>query len=115
MRLKSYSVFRALFAVVFLMTLSDTANDSEWPHPENLPLFFLSGKRDMNIRVCRREMVAAAESRVHAHPAVDTIILECTNMPPFLKAIRQGTELPVFDGATLIKFAWARVVQTSYT
>jgi hypothetical protein len=75
---------------------------------------FLGGKRDMDIKACRREMVAAAEDLVRSHPAVGAIILECTNMPPFSLAIQQAVGLPVFDVVTLIKHAYSAAKQTSY-
>ena len=75
---------------------------------------FLGGKRDMNIKACRREMVAAAEDLLRSHPAVGAIILECTNMPPFSLAIQQAVGLPVFDVVTLIKHAYSAAKQTSY-
>jgi hypothetical protein len=75
---------------------------------------FLGGKRDMNIEACRREMVTAAEALVRSHPKVGAIILECTNMPPFSQAIQQAVGRPIFDVVTLIKYAYAAVVQKSY-
>jgi Asp/Glu/hydantoin racemase len=75
---------------------------------------FLGGKRDMDMNACRREMVAAAVDLVRCHPTVGAIILECTNMPPFSRAIQQAVGLPVFDVVTLIKHAHAAAAQPSY-
>lgn len=44
-----------------------------------------------------RELVAAAQSMIGAAPEIASILLECTNMPPFAEAIGSATGLPVYD------------------
>ncbi len=47
--------------------------------------------------------VLAAASRLRSrHPAVDTLVLECTNLPPYAAALRRATGLPVLDVVTLL-------------
>lgn len=43
------------------------------------------------------EIVSATRRLLQAHQSIGAILLECTNMPPFAKAITQAVNLPVFD------------------
>jgi Asp/Glu/Hydantoin racemase len=47
--------------------------------------------------------VDAARRLVARHPEVTTIVLECTNMPPYADAVRAATGLPVRDITTLVR------------
>ena len=47
--------------------------------------------------------VLAAAARLRArHPALDTLVLECTNLPPYAPALRRASGLPVLDVVTLL-------------
>ena len=48
------------------------------------------------------DAVAAAERLVARHPEVDSIVLECTNLPPYAAAIARATGRPVHDLVTLL-------------
>jgi hypothetical protein len=50
-----------------------------------------------------REVVAAARDLLARHPAIDTIVFECTNLPPYKKAVQDAVNLPVFDVLDLLK------------
>ena len=54
-----------------------------------------------------REVVAAARDLLARHPAVDTIVFECTNLPPYKKAVENAAGLPVFDVLDLLKGFYA--------
>jgi hypothetical protein len=53
--------------------------------------------------------VAAARDLVARHPGIDTIVFECTNLPPYKKAVQDATGLPVFDVLDLLKGFYARL------
>jgi hypothetical protein len=55
----------------------------------------------------RDDVVAAACALVHAYPGVETIVLECTNMPPYREAVMQATGRAVVDIVTELQRAWA--------
>lgn len=46
---------------------------------------------------CREELVEAAAELINEDPTVRALVLECSNMPPYTKDIRNATKLPVFD------------------
>lgn len=57
-----------------------------------------------------RELVAAAQEMVREAPEIALLLLECTNMPPFAEAIREGTGLPVYDIRTAAEWFYAGLV-----
>lgn len=69
---------------------------------------FIQGSRTLDRDQCEAEMETAALNLVRSHPQVRAIVLECTNMPPYVDAVRRVTGLPVYDILTLLKDAWTR-------
>jgi Asp/Glu/hydantoin racemase len=57
----------------------------------------LADKPDMNIAQAQADNVAAAQALVEKHPYVGAIVLECTNMTPYARAIQNAVNLPVFS------------------
>ncbi|MBN1555834.1 MAG: aspartate/glutamate racemase family protein [Phycisphaerae bacterium] len=51
-----------------------------------------------------REIVEVAETLRRENPNVGAFVLECTDLPPASRAIRDKTHLPVFDIVTLVNF-----------
>lgn len=68
---------------------------------------YIGGKKDIDVDKCRREIVTAAEQMVNADPDIGALVLECTNMPPFARAIQDAIGLPVFDVVTMINYAYS--------
>lgn len=66
----------------------------------------LGDEAQMDLDAARADVVAAARALVAAHPAVRTIVLECTNMPPYREAVRAATGRVVVDIVTLLADAW---------
>lgn len=52
----------------------------------------------------KEEMKKATAAFAAKHPELKAIILECTNMPPYKHAIREVTDLPIFDITTLVNY-----------
>ena len=55
------------------------------------------------------EAVAAGQALLKKHPEVDTIVLECTNLPPYKPALQRALGLPVHDVLDLLKDFHARL------
>jgi len=49
-----------------------------------------------------REVVAAARRLVARHPAIDAVVLECTNMPPYADAVARAAGRPVHHLISLV-------------
>lgn len=67
----------------------------------------------LDLAQAQRDVVAAAMQLVSRHPQVRTVVLECTNMPPYRQAVEQATGRPVHDLETLLLAAWGRVGSSS--
>ena len=48
------------------------------------------------------QVLAAARRLLARHAELDTLVLECTNLPPYADALRAATGLPVLDVVTLL-------------
>ncbi|HET9978591.1 MAG TPA: aspartate/glutamate racemase family protein [Burkholderiaceae bacterium] len=56
------------------------------------------------------EQVLAAGRRLRARePALQALVLECTNLPPYADALRRATGLPVHDIVTVLTLRMARL------
>ena len=53
------------------------------------------------------ELVQMAVELVKENPNVKAIVLECTNMPPYSKAIQEKVGLPVYDGITMVNWFYS--------
>jgi len=56
----------------------------------------------LDVERARAEHVAAANLLLERCPDIGAIVLECTNMPPYARAIRDATGLPVYDLTSLV-------------
>ena len=54
-----------------------------------------------------KEMTDTASELVSSHPEVSSILLECSNMPPYAHAVQEVTGRPVFDFTTLINLFYS--------
>lgn len=52
------------------------------------------------------EVVTAARALVQGHSEIDSLVLECTNLPPYAEAIAQATGRPVHHLMTLVHERW---------
>ena len=76
---------------------------------------FFEDLNHIDIELAEKEMLEVADKMLAEHPNIGAIVLECTNMPPFARAIQRRTGLPVFDIITLIKYLHNAVVSPEYT
>jgi len=68
----------------------------------------------LDIEKARAELVKTAKKLISEHPEVGAIVLECTNMPPYARAIQKEVNLPVFDMITLTNMVYEVVVRKEY-
>ena len=52
------------------------------------------------------EVVETALKLVRDEPSISAIVMECTNLVPYSGAVREATQLPVFDHYTLVMNAY---------
>ena len=61
--------------------------------------------------LAEQELAAVAGRLVKDNPDINFIVLECTNMPPFRKAIQESCGKPVFDIVTLAGYIHSGLVR----
>ena len=64
----------------------------------------LAEKDDLDPELACKDVVDAALSLTRDHPEVGTIVLECTNMPPYAADVATATGLPVFDIYSMVNW-----------
>nr|WP_312989625.1 aspartate/glutamate racemase family protein [Comamonas koreensis] len=69
----------------------------------------LGNELEMDIAQAERDVVAAAVALCQAHPQLESIVLECTNMPVYRDAVARATGLPVHDVVSLLAQRWAEL------
>jgi hypothetical protein len=58
--------------------------------------------QDMDVDLAEADILEAGQELVTRHPEVGAIVLECTNMPPYARALRVALGRPIFDIYTMI-------------
>jgi len=60
------------------------------------------------------QMVHCCKEFIKKYPDIGAIMLECTGMQPFARAIQREVDLPVFSWGTLLDYAYSVVVHRDY-
>jgi hypothetical protein len=60
------------------------------------------------------EFVEVAVDFYNAHPNMGAMMLECTGMQPFARAIQREIDIPIFSWGTLLDYAYSVVVHRDY-
>jgi len=61
-----------------------------------------------------KEVVKIALEHIKEDPQIKAILLECSMMPPYGKAVSEATGLPVFDFITMINYMFSGVEKHAY-
>lgn len=61
-----------------------------------------------------QQMIYTAKEFIKANHHIGAIMLECTGMQPFARAIQREVDLPVFSWGTLLDYAYSVVVHRDY-
>lgn len=72
------------------------------PEDSSFAATFLANGLTLDREQVEREVVAAGRDLVARHPGIDTVVLECTNLPPYKKALQAALGLPVYDVLDLL-------------
>ena len=66
----------------------------------------------MELYLIKSELLGAAKQLIVGNQYIKSIILECTDLPPYASKLQQELKLPVFDIMTLTRMANVVVVRT---
>ena len=61
-----------------------------------------------------QEFLAAATSFYRDYPSMGAMVLECTGMQPFARALQREIEIPIFSWGTLLDYAYSVAVHRDY-
>ena len=73
------------------------------PESSSFAKTFIGNATTLDRDQVEREVVATARDLLARRPGIDTIVFECTNLPPYKKAVQDAVGLPVFDVLDLLK------------
>ena len=62
-----------------------------------------------------KEVVMSAKDMVKTEGDIGAILLECSVLPPYSKAVQKATQLPVFDYITMINYVYSSIIQKKYS
>jgi Asp/Glu/hydantoin racemase len=79
------------------------------PEDGSFAATFIRNGTTLDRDAVERETIAAGWALLKKHPDVDTIVLECTNLPPYKPALQRALGLPVHDVLDLLKDFHARL------
>ncbi|KMO44625.1 hypothetical protein VQ03_02400 [Methylobacterium tarhaniae] len=95
--------------------------------PENLPIHLagmqgmtefrqaiLEEKGTLDSAKIEAEVVEVAKRLISDHPEIGSILLECSDLPPYAHSVQAATDLPVFDFITLIDHVQSAVRRRPY-
>jgi len=61
-----------------------------------------------------KQMIKACVDMCTTNPSIGAIMLECTGMQPFARAIQREVDLPVYSWGTILDFAFSTVAHRDY-
>jgi hypothetical protein len=70
---------------------------------------FLRNGLTLDRDAVEREAVEAGRTLKRKHPEIDTVVLECTNLPPYKRALQKALGVPVHDVLDLLRDFHARL------
>ena len=73
------------------------------PADSSFAATFLRNGLTLNRDAVEAEAIAAGRALLRDHPGIDAIVLECTNLPPYRKALADALGVPVFDVLDLLR------------
>ena len=98
-------LFKKVGADNIPIVIKGLENEEEFTHA------LLDNRLEMDVDKARAENVKVAKELIKENPDVGAIVLECTNMPPYAKAIQEAVQFPVFDIFTLTDMVYNSLVK----
>lgn len=70
---------------------------------------FLADGLDLDRAAVERETIEAGRALMRKNPGIDAIVLECTNLPPYRRALQAALGVEVYDVLDLLRDFWKRL------
>lgn len=75
----------------------------------------LREKGSLDSEKIQDEVVNVTKKLVQKHPDIGSILLECSDLPPYAHAVQSAVHLPVFDFFTMINYVHTALVRTPFS
>lgn len=72
------------------------------------------GRHELDVERLEAEVVGVTRGLLREHPEVRALLLECSLLPPFARAVQDATGLPVFDFTTLVNMVHSTLVRRTF-
>lgn len=59
---------------------------------------------DLDVALAEQDILDAGRRLMSLHPEIGAVVLECTNMPPYARALRKAIGVPVYDIYSMISW-----------
>ncbi|MDX9829856.1 MAG: aspartate/glutamate racemase family protein [Anaerolineae bacterium] len=89
----------------------------EWQCPEFENLWYAPVRPDpprATYDKTEKEFVGLAVEFFHRYPTMRAMVLECTGMQPFARAIQRQIDIPIFSWGTILDYAYSVAVHRDY-
>ena len=74
----------------------------------------LGNEERLDVIAAERDLLDAGDELVTRHPEVGAVLLECTNMCPYARALRDRLGLPVFDMVSFVSWFHAGLAPRAF-
>jgi len=74
----------------------------------------INDEERLDVAAAERDILAAGEELVEKHAGIGAVLLECTNMVPYARALSQQLRLPVFSIYTFVTWFHAGLVPRDF-
>jgi len=74
----------------------------------------LEEKGALDSDLIEREVVDVAKKLITKNPDIGTLVLECSDLPPYAHAIQKEVNLPIFDFTTMIQYVHTALVRREF-
>jgi len=74
----------------------------------------INDEERLDVATAERDILAAGEELVEKHAGIGAVLLECTNMVPYSRALSQRLRLPVFSIYTFVTWFHAGLVPRDF-
>lgn len=81
---------------------------------EPLTRVFLNAGQELDPAELRAAMLRIAGRMIERSPEIGAFVIECSQMPPYSRAVRDATGRPVFDLGTLIRWMHDAILPYTY-
>lgn len=65
---------------------------------------YVDNRRDLDFVRATSDLVSVCKTMIDENPEIGAIVLECTNMSPYIDALRAITSVPIFDICSLVNY-----------